>query len=805
MRNPILIAHLLQHNESILHALSLPVERRARSQSKTQSLRQHSPVKTLSKLFGGTSLRDIAEPRQLPPASDLFNNAPTLRPTLRPKAFSQSQLDRRDQQPPSQVALVSDNEFPSSAGTIEGLEQTFGNYVLALHARKGNVVGRSVSGRLHSNEATVNELYNALLEHPTNHEYPAQAPVDVLFASFEKFLKNAWQERMGSVLTRELLSELQNKSETASPIDFEDVLLKVLSEMAPQNRRAFRGILALVVDLLDGMSNDGDRGALMVAVTEILVPCESFHDFIPLFDRLIEEHDIILRNESRSGAVTPLPGSMASSNAGRSTNTGSFSSKASSFSKRLGFGSLQKDNGSKTDSSSRAGSIMRTWSKASRVPDSQPKAPLNRTYSTDFQSLVSSASRPTSRDKDLVSGVFEELRDGSRPRSVSRPGTGRSWDQLDSVKESDISAHSSPQRKKRRSSLSDISGLPLPNTSPFWGTPTFRRTEESPLTTRAGPNAQLSTPITPSSSPLRSNAIRHRPLPKKENAAPTVSNIHATADRPGGSENASGSPPSNPFSTGPLPLSSRTNLPQPQRNPSALPAPKSVLSERPASGNTPPPPAQELQSPQDLSTMTSSRKPRSQNPQKFRDRLQTQQAAIQGAETSLQNELAKIGEELAGLKGASPTRSNTTSSAPTYGSPGKRDPHQQILVVQNLGTRLKALETRMQHLMGNLSRHNAEMEKELLEKVRAGEKRARELDARLKEANAENDLLYARNNEELSRLFQSVGGGGGGGGGGGAEELKRKLAEALDEGATWKREVGKLRRENAVLKGKVAE
>ena len=47
------------------------------------------------------------------------------------------------------------------------------------------------------------------VEDPSRIQAAAEVPVDVLFASFEKFINNAWNARMGPVLTTQLLGTIQ--------------------------------------------------------------------------------------------------------------------------------------------------------------------------------------------------------------------------------------------------------------------------------------------------------------------------------------------------------------------------------------------------------------------------------------------------------------------------------------------------------------------------------------------------------------------------------------------------------------------
>ena len=784
--------YLIQHYTAILKSLELPPERRTRGHSRTKNIRDHSPVKTLSRLFGGFSPKDSGDQKTAPPTPSVFGDSSWFRPAVQ-KAHPEQSSEAGPK-----VMLLSEKAEQASGYSVESLEHTLAAFTLALHARKGNIVGRSVSNRRFADETAVNDLHDALIEQPSNHEMAAQASVDVLFAGFEKFMKTAWSEKLGPIFTSDMLEDLQKKSNDLSPIDFEEFLLQTVSEMAPQNQRAFRAILNLLIDLLGGTGNDGDRGALMAAMTEITIADNYALNHMSLFDRLVEDNEVILRNQSLTGSTTPGYGSVASSTAARSTQTGSVSSKASSWSKRLGWGSLHREN-SKTDSVSKVGSVLRTWSKTSKPAEPQPRLTPVRTQSIDSRAHLSPFTRPTSKDQI------------SSPPSAenSRPCTGQSWDRSAALKEASMTGTPASERRKRRSSLSDLPQLPLPNTSPFWAPPTHRRPEPSPLAHRH--SAVLLNDSSQPSSPTglsRANAIHRQESHSKENVPPQSEANETSPSRPMSSGSASQiQGPRQPSVLFPAPLRVRGS-------PSAIPVPRGVLSERPNSGNTPPPPSPTKSRVPEPSP--SPKKLRVQNSQKIRERLHNQHEDITSAESSLQVELAKIGEELSALNvSSSPTKDSRNYSATAMPppqmrslqrsdsksqNPGQRAQDHNAQVVQNLNTRLRALDTRVKHLVGNLSRHNSELENVMLSSLKVAEKKAKELDVRLREANQENEELYSRNNEELGRLFELVGKGDDQGD---VSELKRKFEESLAANAAAQREVAKLRRENAGLKAKV--
>lgn len=855
MRNPAITCYLLQNNEQILRSLKLPTEARGRSPSKPRSLRPHSPVKALTSMFSSFSHKD--QELKSTPSEQRLPRISNLRPIL-PKMASDSKLTTPGlERSPSKVTLVSNPSQAATQSPVEALETILQNYVLALEARKGNVIGRVIANRALANEATVNELYNAILDQPSNHELAAQSSIDVLFAAFEKFLNNAWRESLGPVIDASTMDDLHYKSAMLLPYEYEEYLLKILNDLSPQNHRAFNAVLHLTTELLGGMTSDGDRGVLMATIAEILVSDGNPHDYMPLLDRFVEEHEVIFSNGCRSGQSTPYSGSMMSSSAARSTATGSFSSKASSFGKRLGFGSMSREN-SKSGENKNVGHVLRTLSKAGRSGEllQNRSGIVDRTKSVDLGVKSSPSSRPGSRDRPTMLGAFED----------HRPASGRSWDQvepMESLTETTTIHQSGPRKKKRRSSLSEIEGLPLPNTSPFWGSPSPRRPEKSPLVGRSAllPPSQDGTPQTnsvvqsrskftsllrpgecrllnnaaeastdpgtPTTSPTRSNAVRHKPLDRKENHLP---------DKPS-------SPPYHPFSAGTT-LARANTQPTHNRSPSNLiPVPRGVLTERPGSGNTPPPPPllrptssdantkcpssptkSKLPSPSQSSSP--SKKLRMQTPQRLRTRLQTQQKAISGAEAGLQAELAKIGEELAALNvqqsglttssssssspsetentllaGPKPSLTSSSSSTTTNNNTHEPQARKSSATLQNLSGRLKALETKLPHLVANLSRHTTMLEEEISGALKVADRRAREMENRASETEAENEALLARCNRELERIFERVhrNKGGDGDESAGVEELKRKLAESMRNEEKWRVEVGRLRGENAWL------
>ncbi|KAI7370391.1 hypothetical protein KC336_g20896, partial [Hortaea werneckii] len=79
------------------------------------------------------------------------------------------------------------------------------------------------------------------------------------------------------------------------------------------------------------------------------------------------------------------------------------------------------------------------------------------------------------------------------------------------------------------------------------------------------------------------------------------------------------------------------------------------------------------------------------------------------------------------------------------------------------------------------------------------ENKCRKLDELYREANGENEALYARFNDELGRILKAVRGGDG------VEELKKKLKESQEDAAKLKKENSRLKRENVGLRAQLKE
>jgi hypothetical protein len=172
----------------------------------------------------------------------------------------------------------------------------------------------------------------------------------------------------------------------------------------------------------------------------------------------------------------------------------------------------------------------------------------------------------------------------------------------------------------------------------------------------------------------------------------------------------------------------------------------------------------------------SPQKLRLQSPQKLRERLQNEAKAISEAETSLQNELSKIGEEMAKLNAGS------SSLRPQD--------------LEKLSVTMKALESKIPEVVKELTARNDKIKEDLEKSLQASEFKVKGLDQLYKESCAENELLYEKFNGELGKIVKALKGKGKED----KEELVSKLKEASEETAKSKKENTRLRREILTLR-----
>lgn len=749
-------------------------------QDKNKPLRPNSPVKMLSSFLSGgfgtstTSMHGSLTGRNTPKLQKTpqMSDIPSFEPAISRHNSNRSMLSTHEAD--GQSNTWRDDERPTNP--LVRLEETFTGYVAALQSRKGNVVGKILRNRATADELSINAIYNTFIENPLDQRAASEVTVDVLFVAFEKYLRMAWKDQMGHVMSVQTLDALQERAMRSFSGEFAEYVRGILNEMAPQNRRAFIAIIKLLADLLDGCGNDGDRGALTVAFAELLIIEGEPHDYINLLDRMVEEQ-VRLFEDIGPGAVTGFGSAYGSMN-GRSnpSATGSLTSNTSSLRKRF-TETLLRQNSSKDDRPS----VWRTLSKnSSRTlnqaetsnPPSLSKGSVNRA-----RSIESPHRRPASRDRPTVLGAFDD-------RPLSSHGLGSRLSTIGGSPPTEKKEEKS-MKKKRRSSLSDLKSMMakthLGSPSPF--------------------NAPSPTSLSfaaPNMSPI--NASPKTPSPSKIPAPGGVMN------RGRGASTLTGSPTQKeniPYNSATLPRSIG-NLTERPLNITSTPdvvaikdlwaanstptnsTPKSHSKTLSLSSNIPtlrghPTPPRPMAS----SGRVGPQKLRLQSPQKLRERLQTEAKAISEAETSLQNELSKIGEEMAKFT-ASSHRSST--------SPSRSSEIAQLI------RSVQTLEARIPEVVSEMTTRNSAIKNDLEKSLQASEFKVKGLDQMYKESSAENEILYEKFNAELEKIVKAVRAKNVGGKGE-KDDLMTKLKEASEEVARVKKDNARLKREVLTLRG----
>ncbi|TRX96605.1 hypothetical protein FHL15_002507 [Xylaria flabelliformis] len=744
--NPSLTPALVSFNTKILRGLSV-----SNRVEKTRSFLASSPVKYLSSFLGGSSSSDAASMPKF--QRTLTGESASLSSTFLPVQMSRSNSTRdagslfSSVKSRESVRIGPDDDRPENP--IFKLEQTFTGYMAILLERKGSFVGRTLLNRSGVDELSVNDLYNRLIENPFEIETAPDVTADVVFVAFEKFVRIAWRNQMGPIITTKALDALQERASKKLPGDFADFVHFLFSDIAPQNRRAFTALIKLLADLLDGCGNDSDRGGLTLAFAEVLVDNDSAPNYINLLDRLVEDCDRIFDDCSGGfsfnvGAGEPMFEPVNWPTPVGKSHTGSMTSNTSSLRRKFGFDNLLMRQNSKADSDARP-SVWRSLSKHARhpatgEPSSLSRASVTRTNSVDV-GIVSGTNRlrrPGSRDRPQIAGAFDDP--SSRPMSPTKLETiGEPGDEI---------AVKAP-KKKRRSSLSDLKGLmeaaSLDDELEIQPLSHMKETSEKFNSgPRVPPPSKI--PISPNSYQYSSSTFRASK--QKENIDGLLKSVSPSNDTPRKTH---------------LKMLSTSNIPM-------------LKPSRDLVGDPPESPARPTTSP-----AKSSGKLRLQSPQRLRERLQVEKNAVEEVDASLRSELSKISADMARVN------SNLLRS-------GTAD-------IKKLSSSVQALEGRLPNLLGQLTSRQDQLQREMESSLKASEAKVKAIDQLYKETMAENELLYEKFNSELGKIVKALKGKGREE----KEELISRIKDSSEETARLKKDNARLKREmislRALIKG----
>ncbi|KAK4465174.1 hypothetical protein QBC42DRAFT_261741, partial [Cladorrhinum samala] len=452
--NPRLVPALVSYYTKVLRALNIcaKVEK-----SSSRSFLSSSPVKMISNLLVGSSSTSTTTVD----SGSLNGSRHKRTNSEKPRSLSSREMPT----PAVMAGSLRDRDIPRITmeeerpeNPLVRLEQTFTGYVANMQARKGYFIGRTLLNRSMADELAINDLYNRLIEFPFDLDAASELGTEVIFAAFEKFVRIAWREQIGPIMTMHALEALQVRASKKVVGDFADFVRFIFSDMAPQNRRAFTALIKLLADLLDGCSNDGDRGALTLAFAELLVDDDTAPNYINLLDRMVEDCDRLFEENALSASMHLLNKSFESLNANSrsfKSNTGSVNSNTSSLRRKFGFDSLLRQNSNKDHDRP---SVWRTLSKHSKQQpapvESSSLSKASRSKSIDIGGnyhTYNRLRRPASRDRPPVAGAFDDIE--YRPASSHRF--------LETIGEPHEIEIPEPKaiKKKRRSSLSDLKTL----------------------------------------------------------------------------------------------------------------------------------------------------------------------------------------------------------------------------------------------------------------------------------------------------------------------------------------------------------
>ncbi|KAK3901093.1 hypothetical protein C8A05DRAFT_35229 [Staphylotrichum tortipilum] len=754
-----LVPALVSYYTKILRAIHITT----RVERNTRSFLSSSPVKMLSNLLvGGTASSSTTSVDNMGSTGSRHKRTrsnSTRDVTIIPGSIRDVDIPR---------LMVEEEEPPENP--LVRLEQTFTGYVASMQARKGYFIGRTLLNRSMADELAVNDLYNRLIEFPFDLDASSELGTETIFAAFEKFIRIAWREQIGPVMTMQHLEALQVRASKKVVGDFADFVRFLFGDMAPQNRRAFTALIKLLADLLDGCGNDGDRGALTLAFAEMLVDDDSAPDYINLLDRLVEDCDRIFE---KADAVDPtgllMRGSpydslTASYRSGKSA-TGSMTSNTSSLRRKFGFDTLLRQN-SKTETD--RPSMWRTLSKHNKTPSAGETGSFSkasRSKSVDMganYSIPNRLRRPGSRDRPPVAGAFDDI--CHRPVSSHR---------LETIGEPDVvePTGSKALKKKRRSSLSDLKTL--------MASASLEEEEDPPL---------MPLRINKQQTSEKFNSVPRGPSPSKIPISPQ-SQLHNSLRSSKQKENTADvfQPPSTPSLFDPPEQFQPTPQQQQQQRtrartmtisqiptlkPSRIPAPPLAESPSRPSTSSGKPPA----TPTTNGATNGTLRLRLQSPQKLRERLQADQKTTSEVTTSLRGDLTRLTADLARI----------TSTTPNPPTPD----------LLSISAAIASLESRLPVAVSDLSTRQTTLQRDVDAALRTAEAKVKAIDQLYKEATAENELLYEKFNSELGKIVKALRGKGRED----KEELVGRLKESGEEVARVKKENARLKREMVGLR-----
>ena len=180
----------------------------------------------------------------------------------------------------------------------------------------------------------------------------------------------------------------------------------------------------------------------------------------------------------------------------------------------------------------------------------------------------------------------------------------------------------------------------------------------------------------------------------------------------------------------------------------------------------------------------SDQKTRAQSPHKIREQLDQTARAVTTSTNGFQSEIDQIGREMSQLKlqaGVTMSSSNVVDSSS----------------LSKLSLKLDRLSENLVKSSSQQATTLAKLRQDLDKSLLVADQRARSLEELYKEANAENEALYERFNEELERVLGKVRRGEG------VQEMQSRLGDALKEISTLRGERARFKKDLADLRSQM--
>lgn len=297
IQHPPLTSVLISANRKLIRSLGVPFE----GESRFSKLRPPSPVKLISSILNTpnspsktrANLLERTQSQMLPPKErplSMFQRGAT---TLG------SSEGREPEDGGDRHRITMASESP-----LKKLEDTFEAFTNALRIIGNSGVDLRPLHELHKVDGDAIELLLSRLgEESISNRLGRDIGIDVVLVAFAKFLSCEWKDGMGPVVNETALEELQHKSDSLYPGDFEDFFRIFVLDWTPQNKRAFRSIIMLLKELQEKVEAEDDKGMLTKVFTELIVGADlNALDYMGLVDLLVADMETLF-----SGSFAPPP------------------------------------------------------------------------------------------------------------------------------------------------------------------------------------------------------------------------------------------------------------------------------------------------------------------------------------------------------------------------------------------------------------------------------------------------------------------------------------------------------------------